>query len=236
MEFKNFVKLLQDFIPPIHKEGHVFIFIFGAVTIFLWALFTPLGLLGLVATVWCIYFFRNPVRITPIGDNFVVSPADGLIQKIEKVSPPEELGLSPEKVTRISVFLNIFDVHVTRAPISGEVTTLNYHPGKFLSANLDKASSENERQSVVITNQHGQNVICVQIAGLIARRIVCYLEDKQLIKGGSEYGIIRFGSRVDVYLPEGVTPLVIEGQRAIGGETVFADLNLVEAARKGEVR
>jgi phosphatidylserine decarboxylase len=232
MDFNNLSKLIQDFIPPIHKEGHVFIFIFAMVSVLLWAIYSPLGFLGLVATVWCVFFFRDPVRVVPEGD-FIVSPADGLIQKIEKVAPPAELGLGDEKVTRISIFLNIFDVHVTRSPVAGEVTTLNYHPGQFLSANLDKASSENERQSVVIQTAEGQNVICVQIAGLIARRIVCYLEDKQKIAAGERYGIIRFGSRVDVYLPDGVNPMVVEGQRALGGETIFADLKGKTAVRKG---
>jgi phosphatidylserine decarboxylase len=234
MEFDNFVKLMKDFIPPIHKEGHVFIFIFAMVAIFLWAVWAPLGFVGLVATVWCVFFFRDPVRLVPSDGNYVVSPGDGYIQKIEQVAPPAELGLGDKKVTRISVFLNIFNVHVTRSPVAGEVTTLNYHPGKFLSANLEKASSENERQSVVITTPQGQNVVCVQIAGLIARRIVCYLEDKQSLKAGERYGIIRFGSRIDVYLPEGVNPLVAEGQTALGGETIFADLNGKSLSRKAE--
>jgi len=236
MEFNNLLKLIQDFIPQVHKEGHKFILIFAGVTLLLWLIYTPFGLIGLVATIWCVFFFRDPERVIPVGSSFVVSPADGLIQKIEKVSPPEELGLSTEKVTRISVFLNIFDVHVNRVPVEGSITALNYHPGKFLSANLDKASVENERQSVVIKTKDGHEVVCVQIAGLIARRIVCYLEDKQEVKTGERYGLIRFGSRVDVYLPEGVNPTVVEGQRAIGGETIFADLKGKSTARKGEIR
>ncbi len=224
MDFKNFMKLIQEAVPPIHKEGHSFIFIFAMASVLLWALYEPFGFLGLVATIWCVYFFRDPERVVPTGKGLIISPADGFIQKIEKVSPPEELGLGDEEVTRISVFLNIFNVHVQRIPVEGEVVGLNYRPGKFLSANLDKASSENERQSVVIETKDGQKVVVVQIAGLIARRIVCYLEDKQQIKTGERYGLIRFGSRVDVYLPKGVNPLVLAGQTAIAGETIFADL------------
>ncbi len=236
MDFKNLFQVIQDSIPPIHKEGHVFIAIFAMVSLVLWAIWEPLGFFGLVATIWCAYFFRDPIRVTPVGDNFIVSPADGYIQKIEKVAPPEELGLGSEEVVRISVFLNIFNVHINRIPIEGEVTALNYHPGQFLSANLDKASSENERQSVVITTKGGQQIVCVQIAGLIARRIVCYLEDKQEVKTGERYGLIRFGSRVDLYLPAGVSPLVVAGQTAIGGETIFAELNSKSPAQTGEIR
>jgi phosphatidylserine decarboxylase len=156
---------------------------------------------------------------------------------IEKVSPPAELGLDDEEVTRVTVFLNIFNVHVNRIPVSGEVTVLNYHPGKFLSANLDKASAENERQSVVIkTKEGGHNVICVQIAGLIARRIVCYLEDKQQVQGGERYGLIRFGSRCDIYLPAGVNAKVAVGQTAVGGETILADLKTSDLKTKASGR
>lgn len=234
MDFKNLFQLIQDFIPPIHKEGHRFIFIFAAVSIFLYVLYEPFGFLGLVATVWCVYFFRDPERIVPQGEGLVISPADGMVQKIEKVAPPAELGLGDEKVTRISVFLNIFNVHVNRAPIEGEITALNYHPGKFLSANLDKASSENERQSIVIKTKDDHEIVCVQIAGLIARRIICDLEDKQKVKTGERYGLIRFGSRVDIYLPKGINAQVVEGQTAIAGETILADLKGKHAARKGD--
>jgi len=236
MDLKTIFNVIKDSIPPIHKEGHYFVTIFAVGTILLWAIWSPLGFVGLVATVWCAYFFRDPARVTPEGDSLVISPADGLIQKIEKVAPPAELGLSDEKVTRISIFLNIFDVHINRCPISGEVTVLNYHPGKFLSANLDKASVENERQSVVIKTPDGQEIVCVQIAGLIAKRIVCYLEDKQKVTAGERYGLIRFGSRADIYLPKGVNAQVIAGQRAIGGETILADLKSKAANRKGEIR
>ena len=237
MDFKNIFNLIQESIPPIHKEGYVFIFIFIMATAVLWALSDVLGFFGLIATAWCTYFFRDPERVVPIGDNFIVSPADGVVSMIEKVSPPAELGLDDEEVTRVTVFLNIFNVHVNRIPVSGEVTVLNYHPGKFLSANLDKASAENERQSVVIkTKEGGHNVICVQIAGVIARRIVCYLEDKQQVQGGERYGLIRFGSRCDIYLPAGVNAKVAVGQTAVGGETILADLKTSDLKTKASGR
>lgn len=237
MDFiKNLLELLQKGIPPIHKEGHPFIFIFIIVTFLLGIVFEPLGWVGTVATLWCIYFFRDPARAIPDGNSFVVSPADGLVQKIEKAAPPAELGLGEGEVTRISIFLNVFDVHVNRIPISGEISELNYRPGKFLSANLDKASEENERQSVVVKTEDGRKVVFVQIAGLIARRIVCNLSEGQKVASGDRYGIIRFGSRVDVYLPEGVESLAIEGQRAVGGETILADLEGKQTARSGEIK
>lgn len=237
MNFKDLFNVIKSWIPPIHKEGHNFVFIFAAVAIVLWLIWLPLGFLGVVATIWCALFFRDPERVTPVGDNFIVSPADGVITKIEKAAPPAELGLGDEEVVRITVFLNIFNVHINRFPVTGEVVELNYHPGKFLSANLDKASVENERQSVVIKTKDGEhNVVCVQIAGLIARRIVCYLEEKQNMRAGERYGLIRFGSRADIYLPAGVNPKVIEGQLAIGGETILADLKNNKSVRKGEVR
>ncbi len=233
---KTIFELMKKNIPQIHPEGQVFVFIFAAVSLVTGIIFEPFGWLGAIATAWCVYFFRNPERITPTDEGLVISPGDGLIQKIEKASPPEELGLGDKKLTRISIFLNVFNVHVNRIPISGEVMELNYKPGKFLSANLDKASEENERQVVVIKTADDKQIICVQIAGLVARRIVCNLHDKQKVITGERYGIIRFGSRVDVYLPEGVNPLVAEGQTTIGGETIFADLKGKHSARIGEIR
>jgi phosphatidylserine decarboxylase precursor-related protein len=160
MDFKELFNVIKSWIPPIHKEGHIFVFIFAVVTIFLCIIWLPLGFLGLVATIWCALFFRDPERVVPVGDNFIVSPADGVITKIEKAAPPAELGLGDEEVTRITIFLNIFNVHINRFPVTGEVVALNYHPGKFLSANLDKASVENERQSVVIkTNSNTKNAL-----------------------------------------------------------------------------
>ncbi len=237
MDFiKNLLELLQKGIPPIHKEGQPFVFIFAAVSLVMGMIFEPLGWIGAIATLWCVYFFRDPARVIPLDESLVVSPADGLIQKIEKAAPPAELGLGEEEVNRISIFLNVFDVHVNRNPMSGEVTQLNYRPGKFLSANLDKASDDNERQSVVVKTSDDKQIVYVQIAGLVARRIVCDLTEGQKVTAGSRYGIIRFGSRVDIYLPTGVTPLVMEGQRAVGGETILANLKGKQETRKGEVR
>lgn len=232
---KDLLELIQKTIPPIHKEGHVFIFIFAAVSLVLGMIYDPFGWLGAIATLWCVYFFRDPIRAVPEGEGLVISPADGLVQKIEKVHTPEELGLGEEEVTRISVFLNVFDVHVNRIPIKGEIYELNYRPGKFLSANLDKASEENERQAVVINTEDGKQIVCVQIAGLVARRIVCDLKEGQKVESGERFGIIRFGSRVDIYLPAGVNPLVVVGQRAVGGETILADLQGNNPARTGKL-
>lgn len=237
MEFiKNLLDIIIKNIPPIHKEGQPFVFIFAAVALVVGIIYSPLGWIGAIATLWCVYFFRDPARVIPIGENFVVSPADGLIQKIEKAAPPAELGLGEKEVVRISIFLNVFDVHVNRNPLSGEVVQLNYRPGKFLSANLDKASAENERQSVVVKTDKGQEIVYVQIAGLVARRIVCDLTEGQRVVAGGRFGIIRFGSRADIYLPEGVNPLVVVGQRAIGGETILADLEGDQISRTGEIR
>jgi phosphatidylserine decarboxylase len=192
-----------------------------------------MGWIGLIATAWCAYFFRDPDRVTPIREGLIVSPADGVVQKIVKRAPPPELDLGAGERVRISVFLNVFDVHVNRVPIEGSIDKLHYHAGKFLNAALDKASEDNERQSVKITTPDGLTVGVVQIAGLVARRILCDLKEGQSVKTGERFGMIRFGSRVDVYLPPDVAPLVIEGQRAVGGETVFADLKNGEAERVG---
>lgn len=223
-QFRNILAIIVKSITPIHKEGIPFIFIFGAVTILLLFVSENLGWLGLIATLWCTYFFRDPARVIPEGDNLVISPADGMIQKIESAIPPAELGLGEDKLTKISIFLNVFNVHVNRVPISGKVKVLNYRPGKFLSADLDKASEDNERQSAVVETNDGKRVVFIQIAGLIARRIVCDLTEEQTVKAGDRYGIIRFGSRVDVYLPVDSKVRVLQGQTAIGGETVLADL------------
>jgi phosphatidylserine decarboxylase len=237
MDFiKNLVELLQKTIPPIHKEGHPFIFIFAAVFLVAVLVSSALGWICAIATIWCVYFFRDPERVTPVKEGLVISPADGFIQKIEQVAAPEELGLGDTKLTRISIFLNVFNVHVNRVPVSGEISELNYRPGKFLSANLDKASEENERQIVVIKTEDGRQVVCVQIAGLVARRIVCDLAEGQKVEGGQRFGIIRFGSRADIYLPQGVNPLVVAGQTAIGGETILADLQGNADSAFGEIR
>jgi phosphatidylserine decarboxylase len=227
--------LIKDFIPPIHKEGFIFVIIFLAVTILLLTFSKTLGILGLIASLWCFYFFRNPDRIVPVGEDLIVSPADGVVQKIEEVAPPINLDMGSEPRIRVSIFLNVFNVHVNRVPASGTIKKLYYHPGKFFNASLDKASEFNERQEVLMTMKNGEEVAFSQIAGLIARRIVCDLNNDQPVKAGERFGIIRFGSRMDVYLPKGVAPLVSLGQTMIAGESIIADLSSKQG-RQGEMR
>ncbi len=220
-------------IPPIHNEGWKFISIFAVATAILALFSSILFWIGVVLTLWCAYFFRDPVRSVPTRAGLILSPADGLVQKITKVVPPGELGMGTEEHNRISIFLNVFDVHINRVPLSGTVKATHYRPGAFFNASLDKASEENERQYVAVTTAENVTVGFVQIAGLVARRIVCNLNNGQEVKSGQRFGLIRFGSRMDVYLPQNVQPLVIVGQRAVGGETVLADLASPEAARTG---
>lgn len=208
----------------IHPEGHVFVLLSSIITILLFQINNNLGWLSLLTTILCVYFFRNPERITPLIDDAIISPADGIVQSIVEEVPPSELGLGEIRMTRISIFLNVLNVHVNRIPIDGEVKLLKYNPGKFLTANLDKASYDNERQSVVIETINGTKIVLVQIAGLVARRIVCNLEEGQRVHAGARYGIIRFGSRVDIYVPVMTNILVAQGQTCVGGETVLADL------------
>ncbi len=230
---------------PVHPAGYPFIAIFALLAAILFVIGHGLGFLGLVLALWCVYFFRNPKRTTPVREGLIVSPADGIVSMIVQAATPPELddckGSDPlcdaGPVTRVSVFLNVFDVHVNRIPADGEIKKVVYHPGKFLSANLDKASLENERSTVLMKlNGHNSSVAFVQIAGLVARRIICKLSAGQAVKAGELYGLIRFGSRVDIYLPPGVNPLVCIGQRMVGGETVIADFKSAETARIGEAR
>lgn len=221
---------------PIHREGWPFIALFAVAAILLGLLWQPLGWLGLVATLWCAYFFRNPDRVTPTRDGLVISPADGVVCLVGDAVPPAGLGLGETPRPRVCVFMSVFDVHINRAPLSGRVTKLAYHAGKFVNAALDKASEENERMAVALELEDGRSVAFVQIAGLVARRIKCDLVEGQSIRAGERFGLIRFGSRVDVYLPEGVSPLVSLGQSIIAGETVLADLDSTEGARQGEIR
>ncbi len=218
------MKQFQDLSKIIHKEGYIFIVIFAAITFILASISSSLGWIGFIATLWCAYFFRNPERYTPINDDLVISPADGVVQKIVNIKPPAELGLPNEEMLRISIFLNVFNVHVNRVPCSGKILQLHYNPGKFFNASLDKASIYNERQSVLMETNNKKKVAFIQIAGLIAKRIVCDLEEGMEVKAGERFGLIRFGSRMDVYLPLGTIPLVGEGQTTIGGETILADL------------
>jgi len=210
-------------LAPIHPEGYPFIGGFALASLLLFWLAAPLGWLGVVATAWCAYFFRDPVRATPVREGLIVSPADGRISQVSMAPPPAELDMGVAPRPRVSIFMSVFDVHVNRTPVTGEIERIAYRPGKFINAELDKASEENERNGIVIRTNAGRIGI-VQIAGLIARRIVCFVREGQTVNVGDRVGLIRFGSRVDVYLPEGTRPLVAEGQTAIAGETVLADL------------
>jgi phosphatidylserine decarboxylase len=224
-------------LAPIRREGWPFIAIAAGVTVLL-ALFVSqfLAWIGALVTAWCAYFFRDPERVTPVRDGLVISPADGVVTLIEPAVPPPELGLGPNPLPRISVFMNVFDVHVNRAPVSARITQVAYRPGKFLNAAFDKASDENERQSFKLQMADGRDLAMVQIAGLVARRIVSWVGEGDQVMIGSRVGMIRFGSRVDVYLPPGCAALVVEGQRAIAGETVLADLASTEPPREGLAR
>lgn len=233
--------LFKSIIVPINKAGWPFIAVFAAVTLVLLSIAPPLGWIGVVATAWCVYFFRDPDRVTPLRDGLIVSPADGLILPIVPAAmPPAELGMGEGLRTRISIFMNVFDVHVNRAPCDGIVTKMAYQPGKFFNASLDKASEHNERMSLRIrpdnTAGGDQDIGVVQIAGLVARRIKTYMRSGQSVSAGERIGLIRFGSRVDIYLPVGVNPIVSGGQRAIAGETVLADMRAQEPSRPGEIR
>ena len=223
-------------LPPINHAGWPFVGSLALVTLGLAAVDGNLGWIGALSTAWCAYFFRDPDRVTPIREDLIVSPADGVIQAIEQSAPPDELAMGDVLRSRVSIFMNVFDVHVNRMPCDGVVTALKYTPGRFVNASLDKASALNERNSVRVTAPGGWDVACVQIAGLIARRIRCALDVGQSVRAGERFGLIRFGSRVDVYLPEGVAPLVSVGQRTVAGETVVADVRAQEPARGGEVR
>lgn len=208
---------------PIHPDGRKFVFGAAGVTLLLFLLTGPLGWLGVIATAYCAYFFRDPERVTPKRAGIVVSAADGRITGLGKVALPPELGLAAGTATRISVFLSVLDVHIVRAPVGGKLVRSYYVPGKFLNAELDKASEENERLALVIETAAGEKIGLVLIAGLIARRIVTFVKEGDSVEAGQRIGLIRFGSRADVYLPDGTVPLVEIGQTAIGGETVLAE-------------
>lgn len=224
------MNMLDTFLKPMHPEGYRFVALFAAASGLLFWLWQPLGWIGLGATVWCYYFFRDPKRMVPDGAGRIVSPADGIVSLIERAVPPQELGLGPEALIRVSVFMSVFNCHVNRAPIAGRVKKIAYRPGTFVNASLDKASSDNERNALSIELADGRHLAVVQIAGLVARRIVCFIKEDQTVRTGERFGLIRFGSRLDVYLPEGVTPQVALGQTMIAGETVIADLGLMVPA------
>ncbi len=222
----------------IHPAGWPFIAGFAVVAFFLGWFWQLLGWIAFALTAWCAYFFRDPDRVTPTRDGLIVSPADGIVQMIEAAVPPPELGMDASPRTRVSLFMNVFNVHVNRIPADGTVLKTAYRPGKFLNASLDKASEDNERMSVRLSLNDNRDLAFVQIAGLLARRILCDLKESQTVHAGDRFGLIRFGSRVDIYLPSGVVPLVVVGQTAIGGETVLADALATadEPARTGETR
>ena len=210
---------------PIHKEGYIFIIIFALATAALAMVSENLGLVGIVLTLWCIFFFRDPERFTPMDESAIISPADGVVTRVDYgVEAPEDLGFGKKKFNKISVFLNVFNVHVNRVPITGTVTKVSYKAGKFLSANADDASDQNERNSVIVKTKKGDEVIFVQVAGLVARRIISDLEEGQEVTVGDRYGLIRFGSRADMYLAEDVEIKVLIGQTMVGGETILAKI------------
>lgn len=227
---------LESVLVPIHREGYRFVAAFAVGTLVLFYVFEPLGWVGLILTLWCTYFFRDPERVSPVREGLVLSPADGVVQMVEPAVPPAELELGDAPRLRISVFMNVFDVHVNRSPVDGTVGRISYRPGKFVNAVLDKASEDNERQSIAIQMTDDRQIAVVQIAGLIARRIVCDIAEGDSVHAGARFGMIRFGSRVDVYLDAGLSPLVVAGQRAVAGETVFADVASQEGPRRGEIR
>ena len=225
---ENFFNLFKTILIPIHKEGFKFITIFALATAIITMVSSDLGLIALIATIWCIFFFRDPKRFTPQEQNLIVSPADGIINDIdEHATPPAELGLAEDSNwTKISIFLNVFNVHVNYIPAFGKIVKLNYKKGKFLSANLKEASLENERQMILLEGKNQEKIIFVQVAGLVARRIICDLKEGQEVSAGEKFGIIRFGSRVDIYLPRTAKIKALLGQTMIGAETIIAEYKI----------
>ncbi len=214
----------------IHREGFPYIGIFVAITLLsFWFIGDGFGFIGIVLTAWCVYFFRDPKRVTPDTEGLIISPADGIISMITKAKLPPELGLGEAERTRVSVFMNVFDCHVNRMPVEGKVVKIAYHPGQFLNASFDKSSELNERKSYLIEYGDEKRIGCVQIAGLVARRIVSFIEEGDTLSKGERFGMIRFGSRVDVYLEDGLVPSVALGQRCFAGETVLCDPRIHDA-------
>jgi phosphatidylserine decarboxylase len=216
------LKSVRDALPNVHREGWPFIAAVLVLALFALFLFTPLFWLLLILAGWMAIFFRDPARVVPVGAGLVVSPADGRIEPVVRAPPPPELDLGSAPRVRVSVFMNVFECHINRAPVAGRVAHIAYKPGKFLSADLDKASEANERNGLVIETEGGQALAVVQIAGLVARRIVCWTREGASVEAGGRIGMIRFGSRLDVYLPDGATVIAQAGQRAVAGETVLA--------------
>ena len=217
-------------LTPIHPAGIPFIAIFFILAIIIGWIWSPLYYVGFTLTLWCIYFFRNPYRITPglsgqNKNNLIISPADGTVIEISKITPAEEIGLPDGKWTRVCIFMNVFDVHVNRSPMLGQITYKKYIPGSFFNASLDKASDENERLILNMDTDNGNKIAFVQIAGLVARRIICNVDIGYSLKAGEVFGLIRFGSRVDIYFPSEVSVMVLKGQKMIAGETIIGDFS-----------
>ena len=232
----NLLDTITDSIVPVHSDGYKFLAIGAGVCLLLFLVWPPLAWIAVLITAYIAYFFRDPPRVTPLRDGLIIAPGDGRISAIEQVRPPAELGLGDEPRLRISIFLSVFDVHINRAPVAGRVARSVYVPGSFLNAALDKASEENERSCLVISTNNNTEIAVVQIAGLIARRIVTFIREGDTVGVGERYGLIRFGSRVDTYLPPGHGALVAVGQRAVGGETILADLKSDEPEREARVQ
>ena len=225
--------MFRQIFPPLHPDGWKFVAIGVVATLILFLLWHPAGWLALILTLWIAYFFRDPWRVTPVRAGLIVSPADGIVVSLAPALPPPELDMGAEPVTRIGIFLNLYDVHVARAPLAGTVAARHYTPGRFINASLDKASEHNERLALRLGTADGPDIACVLIAGLVARRIVCPLLAGQRVAAGERIGIIRFGSRVDLYVPPPYVPLVALGQRMVAGETVLADREAREKPREG---
>ena len=227
--------IVENF-APVHGDGHKFVAVTLGLALLFFLIWPPLAWLFVIAACYIAYFFRDPDRVTPQRDGLIIAPGDGRISAIERVRPPAELGFGDEPRLRISIFLSVFDVHINRAPVAGRVVRSVYVPGTFLNAALDKASEENERRCLVISTSSNQEIAVVQIAGLVARRIVTFIREGDTVGVGERYGLIRFGSRVDTYLPPGHGALVAVGQRAVGGETILADLKSSEPEREARVQ
>ena len=219
------MNMMKAVAVPMHPEGRKFVAVFAAVTAALWLVWEPLFWLGLGLTIWCYYFFRDPVRSVAQRPGLILSPADGVVSLITKIVPPADMQLGDKPLTRVSVFMNVFNCHVNRAPMAGTVVAISYHHGKFLNASLDKASEHNERNSITIETADKTRIGVTQIAGLVARRIVCFTKVGAHLGVGERFGLIRFGSRLDIFLPEGVEPAVGLGQTAVAGETILARLD-----------
>lgn len=219
------VSMLSTFVKPMHPEGRRFVAIAAGIAVLLFFLWEPLGWIGVGLTIWVYYFFRDPERVVPMRPDIMVSPADGVVSMLEPAVPPAELGLGETEMLRVSVFMSVFNCHVNRLPAEGRIEKVAYRPGKFLNASLDKASVDNERNGITVATADGRRYGVVQIAGLVARRILCWSKEGDTLKRGERFGLIRFGSRLDIYLPDGATPMVRIGQTMLAGETVIADLS-----------